>query len=99
MAAAIQPAWAVDKKKVEPKKTTIDAKKKQPQKIKKPAVKAVKRSARKYDKFVDKNKNGIDDRRESPQIKKVAKKQPNVKTADKKKIKKDSTKTPVKKKK
>ena len=110
MAVAIQPALAVDKKKKEePKKSTIENKKKQAEKTKKISDNTAKGSSKKFDKFVDKNKNGIDDRRENLRTKQVAKDQQNVKTTDKKKIesdkakkeatKKDSTKAPAKKKK
>ena len=104
MMATIQPAWAVDKKKKEePKKTTVEVKKKQAEKIKAPVISATKGLSKKFDKFVDKNKNGIDDRRENLRTKKIAPKQSNTKADVKKKTdpaksskkasKKDSTKT------
>ena len=96
---AAQPTMAVDKKKKTlPKKTIVKSTKS------KNATKTKTSAQKKYDSFVDKNKNGIDDRRENLKSKVASKTKThtNIKPVTKpaaKPIKKDTTKSSGKKKK
>lgn len=109
--AAVQPSYAVDKKqKDQPKKAVTDTAKKSDSTKKGDEAKA-KTPAKKYNSFVDKNNNGIDDRRENLRTKQVAtpkvdstkttqaKAKDSTKVANKQDTTKNSSKTPAKKKK